>query len=118
MNFDGSTLGLTGQGVSFLYDNGNVTGTATVNWNNGNVQRLRFTGSTVLSYSNQKVGGVYSLQIEVGATGATAGWPTGTKWPGGTPVTLSTNAASIDFVSIIVGGTGSTFYTVGQNDFK
>jgi hypothetical protein len=104
-----------GQGYSPLNDIGSTSGNVTVDWNNGNSQKVTIIGSTTLSYSNAQSGGMYALQINIGATGATVTWPTGTKWPDGVTATLSQNVNTINVASILVSGTD--YLTVNQKGF-
>jgi hypothetical protein len=91
---------VTGQVATTQYDNGNVTGTATINWNNSNIQTLTLTGNTTLTFSNPLSGGIYTLQITQGGAGSyTITWPGSVIWPSGVAPTLSIAVGAVDFIS-------------------
>ena len=103
-----------GQGASKTNDIGNVTGTATVNWDNSNNQSLTLIGSTTLTFSNPLSGANYMLEITQGGAGSyTITWPT-IKWQNATPPTLSTAVGKIDIISLFYDGT-SYFGTFALN---
>ncbi|HTF19350.1 MAG TPA: hypothetical protein VK658_14820 [Chryseolinea sp.] len=75
-------------GISGVYDAGNVSGSVTINWNNGKQQKCVATGNiTSLSYSNAVVGETYVLTIVSNTTLKTIvfagsniwGWPSGSS---------------------------------------
>jgi hypothetical protein len=94
-----------GQGASDWHANGSVTGTATIDFDNGNNQGLTLTGSTTLSFSNPIPGANYTLAVTQGGSGNYAiTWPT-IKWVGATPPTLSISVGAVDFISLTYDGT-------------
>jgi hypothetical protein len=101
----GAVMVADGQYYSDLHDAGDVTGAVTVNWANGNVQRLRLTGAVTLTFSNPKPGARYLLALVQDAVGSRlVNWPA-IRWVGGTAPTLTTTANKIDLVTLVyVGG--------------
>ncbi len=102
-----TSLKITGQGYTELYDTANTT--LTVDWNNSNIQELTgLTGSHTFTASNPKAGATYILTLA--QTGAvTATW-TGVKWPGGTAPTLSGNTKTDVVTLICYDATGAGLY--------
>jgi hypothetical protein len=97
-----------GQGASLIYDLGNwATGGQTVNWDEGNNQKVSIDASvTTLTLSNPIAGGNYQLQLTQGGVGAnTITWPGTVKWAGASGPTLSTAVGKIDVVSFLYDGT-------------
>jgi hypothetical protein len=94
-----------GQGASKYHAVGNITGTTTLNWDNGNNQSVTLTGSVILGFSNPIAGANYNLVTTQGGTGSyTITWA-GVKWLGGTPPTLSTLVGDTDIISLMYDGT-------------
>jgi hypothetical protein len=110
---------VTGQIVATLPSTLTPTGTTqTVDFATGNIQTLNLssaTGTVTLTFTNSVAGGSYAIKIIQGATARTLTWPTGTKWPGGTPISLSTTSGAIDLVTLFYDGT--SYYAVGGNNF-
>lgn len=97
-----------------MYDNGNSGTTKTINWLNGNRQKITLTANCTLTFTNPTNGQTTTLVIIQDATGSrTITWPT-IKWVGATAPTLSTAASNIDIVSYIYDGT-SYFATYSLN---
>jgi hypothetical protein len=95
-------------GFSSEYDNGNSGASKTINWINGNKQRITLTAATVtLTLTSPNVVGNFLLTIiQDGTGGRTISWPASVKWPNGVAPTLSTAAGAMDVV---------TFYYNGSN---
>ena len=117
LTFDGQELRVTGQGVSNIFSIGTTSGNVNINWDNGNVQTVTLNGTTTLIYSNIIAGGVYNLQVTIGATSAVT-WPSGSIFPSGATAAFSTTVNAIDLVSIVAGGTGTTLLTVVNKSFS
>lgn len=98
-----------------------VSGSYTVNWNNGGCQVLTLTGNTTLSFSNPYETGyevTYTLRIIQGGSGSyTITWPTsGTgkvNWNQGNSPTLTTTVGQMDIFCLLTVNGGST-YSAGQ----
>lgn len=89
----GGTAGYDG-----VYDNGDVIGNITINWNNGNVQKITLTGNvTAVAFTNPPNAGNYRLWIYQSGAGTftVAGWDADAKWGGTAPV-VSTTAGNFD----------------------
>lgn len=81
-----------------LHDNGNVSGAVTINWNNGNVQKMTLTGNvTSVAFTNPPGPGTYKLWIHQDATGGRTivGWDADLDWGGSAPV-VSAGASKFD----------------------
>jgi hypothetical protein len=91
----------------------------TLNLNTGSTFEITLTANCTLSLSNVPASTAVriTLLIHQDGTGSrTVTWPTTTKWPGGTPPTLSTAASAIDKVTLTTTNGGTTWY--GQLDGK
>lgn len=96
--WNGNVLQIIGQYASKEYDNGNVSGTWTANWNNSNVQYATLTGTSVVVFTNPSSGGRYLLQI-AGAFPIT--FPTTVRWTGGSTPTPTATAGKKDLYTLI-----------------
>jgi len=85
------------------YNNGTVSSNTTINWNNGNNQRITLGGNITLTFSNMGVGHKQLKVIQDGTGGRTPTLPSG-KWPGGTESDFSTGASVEDILSIYYDG--------------
>jgi len=93
-----------GQYYSDLHDNGNSGSSKTVDWDNGNVQKLALTANCTLTLTHPKSGGRYLLLLAQDATGGRAvTWPGTVKWPGGAAPTLS-GGGKVDVISLVYDG--------------
>lgn len=98
------------------YDAGNFTGAKTVNWDNGNNQKITLTGNSTLTLSNPVTGTWYQLRIVQDATGSrTVTWPANVKWMSGTTPTLTTTASRTDILALFYNGTNYLGTIVGLN---
>jgi len=99
-----------GQAATKAYFPASVGGTATIDWDNSNVQFLPLVSNiTSLTKSNPIDGGVYTVFIQQAGSGSnTVNWGSDIKWAGGTGPTLSTGLGAIDAISLvyIAGTTG------------
>lgn len=92
-----------GQAASIAHAVGSTGGTATLNWDNSNVQTLTLTSSiSSLTKSNPIDGGVYTVFVTQGGSGGyTVSWGADVKFAGGTGPTLSTAIGATDAVSLV-----------------
>lgn len=103
----------------FEYDNGDSGSSATINWNNGNKQRVTSTAApATLTFTDPSGSCNLLLKVIQGSGGSkTITWPTGkVKWPSATAPTLSTTAGYIDIITFYFDG--SNYYGVGSLDFR
>jgi hypothetical protein len=98
----------TGQYASSAYA---LTDGATIslNWNNGNVQKVTLGGNRTFTFANPVAGGRYLIELTQDSTGSrTITWPT-IKWQRvsgtSTAPTLSTTAAYVDLIALYYDGT-------------
>jgi hypothetical protein len=95
-----------GQGASKYHDAGNSTGNITVNFNNGNNQKLTLTGAVNLGFSNPISGANYTLVLVQGGSGSyTVTWPASVLWPSGVDPILSTAIGAVDAINLLYDGT-------------
>jgi len=93
------------------YNIGNSSGAKTVNWSNGNHQRIRLTGDVVFTFTNPVVGASYRLLIAQDGTGGRGvTWPADVAFEDGTPPVLDTTAAGITLTSLVYTATGAGGY--------
>jgi hypothetical protein len=87
------TGNITAEGsiLSEEYNVGTTTGSVTINWDQGNQQRIGSSGNLTFSFSNQTNGQTLRLVVCYGGA-HTVTWPAGIKWAGGSaPTPTSTN---------------------------
>lgn len=94
-------LQVIGQYSSLEYDNGNIATTATINWNNGNVQYATMTGNVTLTFTNPIAGGRYLIQL---AGAFTPTFPASVRWSGGTTPTATATSGHKDLYTMIYSG--------------
>lgn len=101
--------------VGTIYDNGNSGTSATIDWSNGESQKITLTGNCTFTFSNVTAGAYLTLWLVQDGTGSrTVTWPSGTKHQFGVAPTLSTGASEIDMVGIRAYD-GSTYHIVGTS---
>lgn len=95
--------------VSFAgeHDNGTVDSNTTIDWNNGNNQKITLGADITLTFSNMGVGHKQLKVTQDGTGNRTPTLPSG-KWPGGSAGTFSTTASAEDILSIYYDG--SSYY--------
>lgn len=88
-----------------VYDVGNSSTAATVNWTNGLIQKITMTGNATLTFTAPTATSRCTLQVIQDATGSrTVTWPT-IKWAGAAAPTLTTTASRTDIVTFVYDGT-------------
>lgn len=87
-----------------------LSGTVTLNLNNGNIFIGSFSGATTFAISNVPTGSSATLTLYLTDTSGTPSytWPTGTLWPGGTEPSWTANGT--DIVSLSTNDGGTTWY--------
>lgn len=108
-----------GQAIGKRVDNGNSGASKTIDFDTGNVQRLRLTANCALTFSNGRVGGMYFVELMQDGTGSrTVTHDANLVWgPAGEP-TLTTTANRKDILAVYYNGlkyVGSVF-EFGIND--
>jgi hypothetical protein len=92
------------------YDHGTTGGNITINYDNGNVQRITSNGTAIsFGFSNWPVTGTVSVLIQHGVSPATATWPATVKAAANDRY-LSLDANVTDLVHISTIGSTSTYY--------
>lgn len=95
------------------YDNGSVSSNTTINWLNGQNQKITLTADIILSFSNMGVGHK-QLKVVQDSTGSRIPTlPTG-LWPQGEIIPFSTEVNAIDILSIYYDG-NNYFYQLSLN---
>lgn len=100
-----------------VYDNGNSGTAKTIDWNNGNLQKVTLTGNVTFTFTAPAGPGTFQLRLLQDATGLrTITWPSAVKWPNGIapthPLVASTYGWAIftydgtNYDGDIVGGLG------------
>lgn len=93
------------------YNVGDVSGAKTINWTNGNHQRLRLTGDTVLTFLGGEVGASYRLILLQDGTGGWAvTWPPSVAFEDDTAPTLDTTANGMTLGSFVYTAASSGGY--------
>lgn len=101
------------------YDEGSEGGAFTINWNNGNKQKVTLTGSTSHTVTFTAIsGGVanFLLKIVQGDASNTITWPASVKWPGASAPTMTAASGSVDIVTCYYDGTN--YYCTGSLDLR
>jgi hypothetical protein len=72
--------------------NSYTASSATIDWDNGNVQFYTLTGATTFTFNDGKAGGTYILVVKQGAAGGyTVGWPGSVTWASTPTMTAGAN---------------------------
>lgn len=100
------------------YDNGNSGAAATIDWKNGNRQKITLTDDCTLTFIAPygAAGGLFLRVIQDGTGGRVIIWPGTVKWPSGSSVTLSVGAGDIDIVALALAETN--YYSLGSLKFE
>ena len=99
------------------FNNGSRATNYTIDWNNGNIQKVVLTGSCVFSATNITDGTTYIFKVEQDNSGNRAAtWSSGIfKFANGTPPTLSTGANDVDIFTFVA--MDGLLYGVAQLNF-
>lgn len=90
------------------FDNGTVSGTATIDWNNGNMQKVTLSDNVTLSYTDPTGAGRFDLRVIQDVSGGNAvTWPGSQFWPGGAAPTITAGSNTYDIVTVRYRGTGN-----------
>jgi len=106
----GSLTVTNGQLGASSYTIANSGSTATIDWNNGNLQAITLTANCILTFTNPIPGFTYTLlvvQDNVGSRLVT--WPNSISWHGAVAPTLLTTAGGVDLFTFQWDGTN--YYT-------
>jgi hypothetical protein len=98
------------------FDNGSKSANFTIDWKNGNHQRVTLGAAALtISFTNQLPGQAYFLEVVQDATGSrTVTWPGAVIWPGGTAPTLTTTASRADGFTFFYDSVPGTPKYLGQ----
>ena len=97
-----------------VVDKGTQSSATTVDWNDGNHQKITISGDFILEMTDPThAAAMLTLRVSQDGTGGrTLSLPT-MKWPRGNAPTLSTSANSVDIITIM--WDGSDYYaSIGQ----
>jgi len=95
------------QSTAYYYSIGNSASSTTINWNNGEIQKIDMVANiTTLTISNPlAVGSIYVLVLKQDGTGGrTISWPASVKWGDAGAPTLS-GANKTDLINLYWDGT-------------
>jgi hypothetical protein len=107
-----NTAGFTSQ-----YDNGNSGAAKTIDWTNGNKQKVTLTANCTFTFTDPGVVGNLILEIVQDATGGrTVTWPAAVKWPGGNAPSLTGSANAVDMTSFFYNKT--SYYGNASLDYQ
>ena len=106
-----------GQAQYGNYDNGSRATNYTIDWNNGNIQKVILTGGCIFSATNITDGTTYIFKVEQDNSGNRAAtWSSGIfKFANSTPPTLSTGANDVDIFTFVA--MDGLLYGVAQLNF-
>lgn len=105
-----------GQAAITRFDAGNSSTAKTIDWNDGNMQKVVMTGNCTFTFSNPVTGGSYMLECLQDAGGSkTATWPSTVKWEGGSNPTLTTTGSRKDVFVFTWNGTNYLGVIFGLN---
>lgn len=96
------------------YDAGNSGTTKTIDFVNGQNQKLTLTGNVAVTLSNPLSGMTAKLKILSGAGSFTVTFSTTVKWPGGVAYVATTAASKTDIVTLYYDGS-AWWGTYGNN---
>jgi hypothetical protein len=87
-------------------DNGNSGAAKTIDWGNGNKQKITLTDNCDLTFTNPSGSSNLILKVIQDGTGSrTVTWDADVLWPSGTAPTLTTDADAIDIIAFYFDGT-------------
>jgi len=110
-------LRVFGQAKYGNYNNGNRGTSYTIDWNNGNIQKITLTANTTFSATNITDGTTYIFKVSQNASGSNTGTWTSSifQFPNATPPTLSTGANAVDIFTFVA--MDGVLYGVAQLNF-
>jgi len=100
-----------------LHDNGSSGSAYTVNWMNGDRQRINITASTTLAFSNAQTGQVLTLFMHENGTGDYSITLPTMQWPASTVTTWTTTACAVNSFTAMYDGTASAYYVQGTANY-
>lgn len=91
--------------ASGLYDNGNSGSAITINWANGDRQKVTISAACTISYSNAIAGQILNLEVIENGTGGFAITLPTSKWPNGAAGVFTTTANAKNILAVEYDGT-------------
>ena len=110
LNAQAHSIGFTEQTIT------SSSGSATIDWKNGNKATITLTEDVTLSFTNPSYACNLQLKIVQDSTGGHALTLPSIKWAGGSVPTLTTTANAIDIISFYFDGTN--YYGVASLNFS
>lgn len=98
-----------------LVDLGSQSGSLSIVWSQGNLQKVRLTGATTLSFLAAQAGQLLTLILVQGG-GATVSFPSTIKWHNNAAPTLPSTTNRALIVQILFDGTDYYGWTVMRNE--
>lgn len=87
------------------HDNGNSGTSKTIDFNNGQFQKVTLTGNVTYTFTAPLGPGTFILKVDHGGGGFTQTFPATVKWEAGTVPTWSAGAGAIDLIAVYYDGT-------------
>lgn len=88
------------------YDAGSSGAAKTIDWANGDVQKVTMTGNCTFTFSNPVSGHTYQLRCLQDGTGSRTGtFPATVRGSGGATITLTTTAGKTDYLTFFYDST-------------
>jgi hypothetical protein len=91
----------------------NALGAVTLDWTQGEVQKIALNGAATIAVTNWPAAGNWAKLVlkitKAGAYNVTA-WPAGTIWPGGTAPTITSGAGKRDCIVLMTDDAGATVW--------
>jgi hypothetical protein len=108
-----------GQAIGKRVDDGSSGTSKTLDFDTGNIHRVKMTGNCTFTLSNGRTGATYIVELMQDATGSrTATWPASVVWGSGGAPTLTTTASRKDVLLFLYNGVKyiGSVYETGIND--
>jgi hypothetical protein len=93
-----------------MYDNGDSGSAITIDWLNGDRQKVAITASTTISFSNPADGQILTLLCKNAASGVFSTTLPTMKWTASTATTLGTTSGCINTITALYDATASAYY--------
>lgn len=100
------------------FDNGNSGAAKTIDWNNGQKQKVTLTATCTFTFT-PLAAGVANLLLKLvqdGTGSRDVVWPASVKWRNGVAPNLSNAAGAVDIVSLYFDGTN--YYGTSTTNFQ
>ena len=107
-------LGTDSDSSDSEFNNGNVSGTATIDWSQGKVQYMTMTGNTTLTFINEDPGGRYLLHV---AGAFTPSFPSNVRFPASFTPPATATAGKKDIYAFVYSAVEGLYDCVQSANF-